>query len=114
MRRHGIVIGIVMGVVLVFSQRASAIECQTSRQGGDSHWAWRLIDGRKCWYRGAVGMDKSLLHWTDAGGDNGLLDRPRSERAKGTAEPAPQAVDAVARQPAPSELTFDDRWRLLR
>ena len=42
---------------------AKAVACQTSRPAGPGPWAWRLIDGRKCWYEGAVGMDKSLLHW---------------------------------------------------
>jgi hypothetical protein len=45
-----------------------AIECQTN-QVGRGYWAWRLIDGRKCWYEGAVGMDKSLLHWPAAAQD---------------------------------------------
>jgi hypothetical protein len=42
-----------------------AVACQTSQPAGAGHgtWAWRLIDGRKCWYEGAVGMDKSILHW---------------------------------------------------
>jgi hypothetical protein len=42
---------------------AKAVTCQTSGPAGDGHWAWRLIDGRKCWYKGAAGMDKSLLNW---------------------------------------------------
>jgi hypothetical protein len=38
--------------------------CQTSKPAaGHGPWAWRLIDGRKCWYEGAAGMDKSLLRW---------------------------------------------------
>jgi hypothetical protein len=37
--------------------------CQTSKPAGSGPWAWRLIDGRKCWYEGAVGMDKTLLRW---------------------------------------------------
>jgi hypothetical protein len=39
------------------------VACQTSKPAGHGSWAWRLIDGRKCWYEGAVGMDKSILHW---------------------------------------------------
>ena len=42
---------------------AQAVTCQTSGPAGDGHWAWRLIDGRKCWYKGAAGINKSLLHW---------------------------------------------------
>ena len=40
-----------------------AVACQTSKPAGHGSWAWRVIDGRKCWYEGAVGMDKSLLQW---------------------------------------------------
>jgi len=40
-----------------------AVACQASRPAGPGPRAWRLIDGRKCWYEGAVEMDKSLLHW---------------------------------------------------
>jgi hypothetical protein len=40
-----------------------AVACQTSKPAVHGSWAWRLIDNRKCWYEGAVGMDKSLLHW---------------------------------------------------
>jgi hypothetical protein len=40
-----------------------AVACQTSKSAGHGLWAWRVIDGRKCWYEGAVGMDRSLLHW---------------------------------------------------
>jgi hypothetical protein len=39
------------------------VACQTSKPAGHGSWSWRLIDGRKCWYEGTVGMDKSLLHW---------------------------------------------------
>jgi hypothetical protein len=43
---------------------ANAIECQSSPPPySKSHWAWRLIDNKKCWYAGKPGMDKSKLHW---------------------------------------------------
>ena len=42
---------------------AKALDCQTSRPPGPGPRAWRLIEGRKCWYEGAAGVDRSLLHW---------------------------------------------------
>jgi hypothetical protein len=43
---------------------ANAIECQSSPPPySKSHWAWRLVDNKKCWYAGEPGMDKSKLHW---------------------------------------------------
>jgi len=39
-----------------------AVECQASPgQGG--HWAWRVIDGKKCWYKGKADMSKGNLRW---------------------------------------------------
>jgi len=41
-----------------------AIECQSSPPPKNkTHWAWRLVDNKKCWYAGAPGTDKSKLHW---------------------------------------------------
>ena len=43
---------------------ANAVECQSSAPPSNkNHWAWRLIDNKKCWYVGEPGMDKSKLHW---------------------------------------------------
>jgi hypothetical protein len=41
---------------------AHAIECR-SEKGDGYPWAWRLIDGKRCWYKGRAGMDKKLLSW---------------------------------------------------
>ncbi len=42
--------------------RNGEIACQTSA-GRGGYWAWRIIDGRKCWYEGKVGMSKDNLRW---------------------------------------------------
>jgi hypothetical protein len=43
---------------------ANTIECQSSPSPyNKNHWAWRLIDNKKCWYAGERRMDKSKLHW---------------------------------------------------
>jgi hypothetical protein len=41
---------------------ARAVDCQ-SQKGDGYPWAWREIDGKRCWYRGRAGMDKKLLRW---------------------------------------------------
>jgi hypothetical protein len=45
--------------------RNGGIACQTSA-GRGGYWAWRIIDGRKCWYEGKVGMSKDNLRWVRA------------------------------------------------
>jgi len=54
--------GFVALVMILSPTPAGAIECKPAPSGG-SYQAWRLIDGRKCWYRGERVPDKSELHW---------------------------------------------------
>jgi len=97
---------VVMFILFVVSvNNAQAVECRTSVQGGDGHWAWRLIDGRRCWYKGASGMDKSLLHWSAA------EDGP--DRPEDTPEVQPIPPEVIKMLPImPPQPTFEDRWRL--
>lgn len=41
---------------------AKTVQCQ-SEKGAGYPWAWRQIDGKRCWYMGKAGMDKKLLYW---------------------------------------------------
>jgi len=72
------------------------IECLSKRGHDDSHWSWREIDGRKCWYRGPVGVPKFHFHWPS-----------RDELEK---KPAPKLSDADSVWPPLSQA---DRERYL-
>ena len=104
----------VMCILFVSNNSAQAIECQTGMQGGDSHWSWRLIDGRQCWYKGESGMDKSLLHWPaakdspDKHGDT--PDKPKVEKTQAMSEAQPIAPKMLPIMPP--QPTFEDRWKL--
>lgn len=39
-------------------------QCQ-GEKGAGYPWAWRQIDGKRCWYKGQAGMDKKLLRWAE-------------------------------------------------
>jgi hypothetical protein len=106
-----------MCIIFVCINNALAIECQTSAQGGDGHWAWRLIEGRKCWYKGAGGMDKSLLHWPapESGADKpeDTPDTPGVERTQAMPKEQPIPSEILQMLPImPPQATFEDRWRL--
>jgi hypothetical protein len=108
---------IALSILLVSVVSAPALECQASAQSGESHWAWRLIDGRKCWYKGAAGMDKSLLHWPDGDDAPDRTERPldKPEMAKAQAMPQVQPIppEVLKMLPImPPQPTFEDRWRL--
>ena len=52
-------------LTLIYSAgQARAIECQ-SEKGAGYPWAWRQIDGKRCWYKGKPGMDKNKLRWSE-------------------------------------------------
>jgi hypothetical protein len=102
-------------IMFAFIQSAHAIECQTSALSKD-HWAWRLIDGRKCWYKGAAGMGKSLLHWA-ASGDSDMLedtpDKPKEEKILAQPEMRPIPPEVLNMLPIlPRQPSFEDRWRM--
>ena len=53
------------------------VECEPQRVTGDGrHWAYRIVDGRECWYPGRPGKPKNELYW-----------------GRGTTPPARQTVD---------------------
>ena len=115
MRRFLLATCILFVTLFVTVPAARALECQASVQDGDSHWAWRLIDGRKCWYKGAVGMDKSLLHWPVAEADIGRAPAAPVRMEKTQTVSQVQAVPPEMLQMLPimpPEPTFEDRWRL--
>jgi hypothetical protein len=106
-----------MCFLFVAVDSARAVECQTNMQGGNDHWAWRLIDGRQCWYKGASGMDKSLLHWSAVkdGLDKpgGTPDRTKVEKAQVMLESQRIPAEILKMLPImPPQPTFEDRWRL--
>ena len=108
---------IVMCILFASVSGAQAIECQTNAQGSDSHWAWRLIDGRKCWYKGESGMDKSLLHWPATDDSPGKLEvtlnKPKEEKLQAIPEVLPVPPEILKMLPImPPQPSFEDRWRL--
>ena len=102
-----------MFMFLVAINNAHAIECQNGMQSGHGYWAWRLIDGRKCWYEGAPGMNKSLLHWSVKNGadESETVYKPKQSQAMPEVQPAP--LEVLQMVPImPPQLTFEERWRL--
>jgi hypothetical protein len=72
---------LVLALVLTACVHASAadiIECSATRGTNTAHWAWREINGKRCWYRGEPGRSKSLLRWAMS---------PRSSAETGRPEP---------------------------
>ena len=88
------------------------MDCEPQRVRGDGrHWAYRIIDGRECWYPGERGKPKDELRWTEvpsATQESGVLEQPDDE-ARPPA-PAPQKLGVVEQaevEASPPEPTLD-------
>jgi hypothetical protein len=57
-------------VLSLVSTSAIAVECRTGPGGDGKHWAWRNVDGKRCWYAGPAGASKRGLHWAEKKGQD--------------------------------------------
>jgi hypothetical protein len=71
-------------------------------------WSYRIIDGRKCWYEGKLGLSKSLLEWPSE-----TSSRPTSNEEFARAPPSKNSGDPMNAQALapPDPITFDELWR---
>src|SRR5262249_43675036 len=54
--------------------------CHSSKPPDREWWAWREIDGRRCWYRGSRNKPKSELRWSRAPSSSPVLTPVVEER----------------------------------
>jgi hypothetical protein len=56
--------GVLVLLYVLSSAAIATSACQPSRPNdARDYWAWRLIDGRQCWYQGQPGRSKATLFW---------------------------------------------------
>jgi hypothetical protein len=109
-RIHLIVLGIFITVISPFSFFSAAIaqarQCSTARPpDARSHWSYRLIDGRKCWYEGKPMLSKSLLDWPPTQAAENPGQEPSFPSSKSF-----NFLDAQASMPNNAD-SFEARWR---
>jgi hypothetical protein len=91
------------------------VACEPQRVTGDGrHWAYRIVDGRECWYPGRPGKPKNELFW-DRGNSlsaGQTVDRPDPEPETDTepSEPPSRLVAAAPQKPETTETTLKE-WR---
>ena len=77
----------ISGALSDLARAGDLVECEPQRVTGDGrHWAYRIIDGRECWYPGRPGKPKNELYW-----------------GRGTTPSARQTVDQPEAETVPSE-----------
>src|SRR4051812_8894854 len=106
------VAALVAAILVEHARGGELVDCEPQPVSGDGrHWAYRIIDGRECWYPGERGKPKDELRWTEvpsATQESAVLEQPDDE-AKPPA-PAPQrpgVVEQAEVEASPPEPTLD-------
>jgi hypothetical protein len=112
--------GVLFAVVILSALNDHArgrdlVACEPQRVTGDGrHWAYRIVDGRECWYPGRPGKPKNELFW-DRGtslsaGQTVDAPEPELEIETKPSEPPSRRVTAAAQKPETTETTVEE-WR---
>jgi hypothetical protein len=96
----------ISGALIGLARGGERVECEAQRVTGDGHyWAYRIIDGRECWYPGRPGKPKNELYW-----DRGTIpsarqtvDRAEAEIETESPEPPSRLVIAPPEKPEIAE-----------
>jgi len=107
-------LGILIGILLAITSAHAKIACSASPPDTDKYYAWRVIDGRKCYYIGEKGMDKDNLFWPKPKPIVPPPMPPPSDQAKQiestrALEPKPRRWHRLAMvEPPPAVVTITD------
>jgi hypothetical protein len=114
----------VAAVVLIGMASAQAKQCSGAVPADPrGHWSYRLIDGRKCWYEGDIGVSKSSLQWSakspaqqssDRGPDSAVATKPDdAAKPDDTASADACCWPALNNSDRTDSDSFEARWRSL-
>src|SRR5262245_18388122 len=105
-------VAVLVAAILVDHARGGELtDCKPQRVSGDGrHWAYRIIDGRECWYPGERGKPKGELRWSEATSApqrSGVL-----EQAEVEGSPPEPRFDPAAESPKPGTIeVMPEEWR---
>jgi hypothetical protein len=91
---------LISGALIDVARGADRVECEPQRVTGDGHyWAYRIVDGRECWYPGRPGKPKNELFWGRGITPSARqpVDQPEAETEP--SEPPSRFVSAPPEQP---------------
>lgn len=97
------------GYLLTADTPSSATDCHSDKSNDSSYWSWRVIDGRKCWYRGRPGRPKTELRWQSVD-DSAPSSAAKQDGAGGVLITSPVAAPEpiAATEPAPWRASDED------
>jgi hypothetical protein len=111
-RAAGALIAVLISDALIDIVRGGdLVECEPQRVTGDGrHWAYRIVDGRECWYAGRPGKPKNELFWDRAPSARLPTDQPEAE-TKAEPPDAPSGLAAVPPEKPETTEAMPEQWR---
>src|SRR5262249_54731078 len=105
------IVVLISGALIDVARGGDLVECEPQRVTGDGrHWAYRIVDGRECWYPGRPGKPKNELFWGHATTPSARqpVDQPEAET-----EPPESPSRLVAAPPEKPKTTdaMPEEWR---
>jgi hypothetical protein len=98
------IVVLISGAPIDLARGGDLVECEPQRVTGDGrHWAYRIVDGRECWYPGRPGKPKNELFWGRGTtlSAHQTVDQPETETEP--SEPPSRFVGAPPEQPETTE-----------
>jgi hypothetical protein len=110
-RTWALIAVLISGALIDLARGGDLVECEPQRVTGDGrHWAYRIVDGRECWYQGRTGKLKNELFW---GGSTTPSARQPVDQPEADPEPSEPSSRFVAAPPEKPEIseTVPEEWR---
>ena len=104
---------LISGALIDVPRGSDLVECEPQRVTGDGrHWAYRIIDGRECWYPGRPRKPKNELYWGReiTPSARQTVDQPEAETETVPSEPPSRLVAAPPEKPEIAEA-MPAEWR---
>jgi len=102
---------LISGALIDVARGSDLVECEPQRVTDDGrHWAYRIVDGRECWYPGRPGKPKNELYWVHGTTPSArqTVDQPGTETVP--SEPPSRLVAAPPEKPEIAEA-MPAEWR---
>src|SRR5262245_1139167 len=104
---------LISGALIDVARGGDLVECEPQRVTGDGrHWAYRIVDGRECWYPGRPGKPRNELFWGRGTtlSARRTVDQPQAEAETVPSEPPSSLVAAPPEKPQIAEAMLAE-WR---
>jgi hypothetical protein len=102
---------LISGALTDLARGGDLVECEPQQVTGDGrHWAYRIVDGRECWYPGRPGKPKNELFWGRGSTASARqpLDQPE---AKSEPSEAPSQLAAAPPEQPETPEPMPEEWR---